>query len=288
MLDRRANLASALSVLGLVLGAYLGWARPAQLRWGATDAELSLAMPGDALSDRPTFLATRAITINATPEAIWPWLVQIGWGRAGFYGYDILENIASPRGMHSAERIIPELQQLAVGDPLPLSAAGGLVVNAVAPNRYLVWSGRTGRYPGAFTWALIPMDATHTRLVSRIQWSHHWTQPRELGMDLFTEFADHPAVRKVLQGVKGRAEGRVEPFVRQTVEFVVLLWALLAFLAALVLLVVRRLTWRAWSAALLAGTVWLLVWYAPPPLWVAVAASAIVAGVLVPRRAAGW
>ena len=207
-------------VVALVITAlYLRWARPAQMRWGATDAEVARAMPGDALSDRPTFLSTRAITIDATPEVIWPWLVQIGYGRAGFYGYDILENLGSPRGLKSADQIVPELQRLAVGDPLPLSAAGGLVVNAIAPNQYLVWSGTSGVYPGAFTWALYPIDAGHTRLVSRIQWSHHWSQPLMMGMDLFTEFTDHLAVRKILQGVKDRAEGRVESFARQTFEF---------------------------------------------------------------------
>jgi len=92
---------------GLVLGLYLFLARPSQLRWGATNAEVARAMPGDALSDHPTFLSTRAITIDAAPEVIWPWLVQLGYVRAGFYGYDILENLGSPRGMHSADRIVP-------------------------------------------------------------------------------------------------------------------------------------------------------------------------------------
>lgn len=282
--ERVRKAASALSVLALVLGAYMGWARPAQLRWGATDDETARAMPGDELSDHPTFLSTRAITINATPEAIWPWLVQLGWGRAGFYGYDIVENIGSPRGIHSAERIVPELQHLAVGDPLPLSVAGGLVVNAVTPDRFLVWAGSAGRYPGGFTWALYPMDALHTRLVSRIQWSHHWSQPLALGMDLFTEFADHVAVRKVLHGVKDRAEGRVESFAGQTGEFAVLVWSLLAFGVALGLLLLDAVSWRRWGNGLLAGAVWLVVWYGPLSLWLAVTANVVVLGALVGRR----
>jgi hypothetical protein len=256
------RLLSALRVALLIAVAYLLWARPAQMRWGATDAEVARAMPGDALSHRPTFLSTRAITIDATPEVIWPWLVQIGYGRAGFYGYDILENLVSPRGLKSADHIVPELQRLAVGDPLPLSAAGGLVVNAITPNQYLVWSGTSGVYPGAFTWALYPIDAGHTRLVSRIQWSHHWSQPLMMGMDLFTEFTDHLAVRKILQGVKDRAEGRVESFARQTFEFVVLVWALFTFFAALWLLLRGRLV-RPFLIASVAGVAWLIIWYAP-------------------------
>ncbi len=256
------RLLSATAVTAVVIGAYLLMARPFQLRWGATDAEVARAMPGDALSHRPTFLSTRAITIDAAPEVIWPWLVQLGYGRAGFYGYDILENLGSPRGLKSADHIVPELQRLAVGDPLPLSAAGGLVVNAIAPNQYLVWSGTSGTYPGAFTWALYPIDASHTRLVSRIQWSHHWSQPLMMGMDLFTEFTDHLAVRKILQGVKDRAEGRVESFARQTFEFAVLVWALFAFFAALWFVFRGRLA-RPFLIASVAGVAWLIIWYAP-------------------------
>ena len=85
------------TVVAPVFAAHLLVARPYQLRWGATNAEVARAMPGDALSSRPTFLSTRAITIDVTPEVIWPWLVQIGYGRAGFYGNDTIENLGSPR-----------------------------------------------------------------------------------------------------------------------------------------------------------------------------------------------
>ncbi len=281
---------SALSAAALVIAAYLQLARPSQLRWGATDTEVARAMPGDELSDQPTFLSTRAITIDATPEAIWPWLAQIGYGRAGFYGYDVLENLGSARGIRSADRIVPELQRIAVGDPLPLSAAGGLIINAVSPNRYLVWSGKEGRYPGAFTWALYPVDANHTRLVSRIQWSHHWTQPLVLFIDLFTEFTDHLAVRKILHGVKDRAERRVESFAWQTTEFAVLVWAMLAFFVALGLVLQGPLSRSRWSTALFAGLAWLVVWYAPIPVVAGVAVNLLVLWLLRPdrlRRAVG-
>ena len=278
------RLLSASAVIGLVLGAYLLLARPPQLRWGATDAEVARAMPGDALSDHPTFLSTRAITIEAAPEDIWPWLVQLGYGRAGFYGYDILENLGSPRGMHSADRILPALQRPVVGDPLPLSAAGGLIFNAIQPNEYLVWSGASGRFPGAFTWALYPVNATHTRLVSRIQWSHHWMQPLVLVMDLFTEFTDHLAVRKILRGIKDRTEGRVESFSWQTFEFAMLVWALFAFFASIWVVLRGPLSWPRWLSALLAGAAWLIVWYAPIPVALGTALNVLVCGVLFANR----
>lgn len=267
-------------MLTLVLGAYLVVARPSQLRWGATDAELQRDMPGDALSLQPSFLATRAITINATPEIIWPWLLQMGYGRAGFYGYDVIENLGSARGIRSAERIIPELQQLVVGDALPLSAAGGPVVNAIAPNRFIVWSGASGTYPGAFTWALYPVDASRTRLVSRIQWRHHWTQPLTFAMDVFTEFADHVAVRKVLEGVKDRAERRAESFTRTTMEFALLVWALVTYGVAIWLVLRRPATWRQWLVGVMAGVAWLVVRYAPIPVALSVAVNLVVVSML--------
>lgn len=93
------RLLAALALAGLVLIVYLLWARPYQLRWGATNDEVARPMPGDELDPTPTFLANRAITINGTPQEIWPWLLQMGYGRAGYYGYDILENLGSPRGI---------------------------------------------------------------------------------------------------------------------------------------------------------------------------------------------
>jgi hypothetical protein len=254
---------TTVALIGLLSALYLLLVRPYQLRWGATDAEVRRPMPGDGLSLHPTFLATRAITIEGTPADIWPWLVQMGYGRAGFYGYDILENLGSPRGIRSAEAIAPELQRIAVGDPLPLSAVARVVVHAMAPNNYLVWAGQSGAYPGAFTWALYPVDARHTRLVSRIQWSHHWAPPSALALDLFTEFTDFVAVRKILQGVKGRVEGRVEPMARQNIEFAIYVWSLVSPLVAIGMIFWRPLTWPRWLAALGAGLAWLIVWYAP-------------------------
>ena len=76
------------------------------LRWGATDAEVASTMPGDEIVPDPSFNATRALTIDAPPPQVWPWIVQLGTGRAGFYSYDLLDNGARP----SADRILPELQ----------------------------------------------------------------------------------------------------------------------------------------------------------------------------------
>lgn len=256
------------ALLATVLAAYLLWARPYQLRWGATDSEVKRSIPGDELHGKPTFLATRAITILGTPDEIWPWLVQMGYGRAGFYGYDILENLGSDRGIRSADRILPEFQGFTVGDEVPISPVARMVFHAIEPNQFLVWSGEEEELPGVFTWALYPIDENHTRLVSRIRWSYHWNEVSILALEFFTEFTDHIAVRKILQGVKDRVEGRVESMARQNVEFAIYLLLFMIFLFAVVLLLLRPLTRKTWLAGLAAGGAWLITWYAPTPIWI--------------------
>jgi hypothetical protein len=80
--------------------------------------------------------------------------VQIGYGRAGFYGYDLIENLGSPRGIRSARRIVPELQRLAAGDRVYMSAIAYLVAHSMAPNKFLIWAGDENPPGGAFTFAL--------------------------------------------------------------------------------------------------------------------------------------
>ena len=100
----------AAAAVGAVTG-YVRYVRPWQLTWGATSEEVSRPLPGDELVARPTFNATRAISIAAAPGRVWPWLLQVGLTRAGWYSYDILDNL----GRRSARRIVPELQGLAPG-----------------------------------------------------------------------------------------------------------------------------------------------------------------------------
>ena len=100
--------------------AYIRYIRPWQLAWGATPEEVTRRLPSDALVRKPTFDATRAITLDAPPEQVWPWLVQMGLTRAGWYSYDLLDNLGRP----SARRIVPELQGLAPGDIVPMSPDG--------------------------------------------------------------------------------------------------------------------------------------------------------------------
>ncbi len=196
------KLSVGLAALGAVsLGLYLRFVRPWQLRWGATDDEVARAMAGDEVVKHPTFNATRAVTIQARPEEIWPWLVQMGVTRAGWYSYDWLDNLGRP----SAQRIIPKLQQLAVGDVIPMSPDGkmGMRVKAFEANQWMLWWDNKGA--ATWCWGLSPLDESHTRLMTRVRMHYHWKSPALL-FDLLVEFTDIIMMRKCMLGIKQRAE----------------------------------------------------------------------------------
>jgi proline iminopeptidase len=125
-------------LLTAALGAYALVVRPRLLRWGATDDEVAGPFPGGEIipgAERGSATMTMAVTINAPPSAVWPWLVQMGYGRAGWYSWDHLDNLGHP----SAERIHPEWQQIALGDfliPMP-GGRGVWEVAALEPERFL-------------------------------------------------------------------------------------------------------------------------------------------------------
>jgi hypothetical protein len=100
---RRRHIAG--TTIGGGLAAYAFLARRRQLRWGATDQESEGSLPGDNLIANPGLTTTRAITVRASADRVWPWIAQLGQGRGGFYSYDFLENLVGC-DIHSAERIV--------------------------------------------------------------------------------------------------------------------------------------------------------------------------------------
>ena len=147
-------------LLAVGLLAYWAAARPRILRWGATDAELAMPLPGDDIVPDAPLVATRAITIDAPPSAVWPWLVQIGQHRAGFYSYTWLENIFGTH-MRNADRIVPEWQHIASGDRVWLHPRVSLEVLEVIPDSCLLLA-------EAWAFVLIPADGGRsTRFVVR-------------------------------------------------------------------------------------------------------------------------
>ena len=250
-------------VLALVifLGGYLLIYRPQQLRWGATDQEVVRAMPGDQIQSQPIFNTTRAVTIDARPEQIWPWLVQIGYGHAGWYGYDWIDN----DGLPSSDHIIPALQHLKVGDTISIRKGVNFMVVAIEPNHSLVWAS-----PGegwSMTLALYPVDASHTRLVWRQHAAYDWTTPY-IVPQLFSDGADLIAIRQNMLGIKTRAEGAGPP-APALVYTELALWvvAFLEFLVAEAGLVVRRDWLRPGLAVSATGLLTVGLLLIKPPLW---------------------
>jgi hypothetical protein len=280
------RLLAVMALSCLLAAIYLFVILPAQLHWGATPQEMARSMPGDDLVPSPDFLATRAVTIRGKPEEIWPWLAQMGYRRAGYYGYDLIENIGSERGIRSAVSVLPELQHPKTGDTLPISAVASMVFGQIEPWRYLIWQGSSVPSDGSFVWALYPIDESHTRLVNRARLHYHWNAWSLLAFDLFTEFGDPVAVPRILLGIKGRVEGRpAQPLAEEAAE--IMIWVLaLAECAAALLLVFRWHRWgRAWLLGFGSGLLFLFVLYAHAPIWIgAVIACAILGIMLITLR----
>lgn len=189
--------ATALGVYAVLLAATRPWHR----RWGATDEEVAMALPGDEISEGAA--ANHAITIDAPIEDVWPWLVQIGQDRAGFYSYSWLENLVGA-DIHNSDRIVPEWQFLTEGDRLRLASAKVygdrplLTISHLDPGRSFVLKGW-----GAFV--LNPIDRHTTRMIIRTH-----AVSRSGLMRLFEFFIGEPAhfimERGMLLGIKRRAE----------------------------------------------------------------------------------
>ena len=201
-------------------GAYALVGRPWQLHWGATAEEASTRLPGDELVPDATYVTTRGITVQAPAEAVWPWLVQMGQGRGGLYTYDRLEQIAG-LAIRSADHIVPELQQLAVGDTVNLAAVGGPKVALLDPGRALVlyetMDLRTGlpipsvpptQWAMDWTWAftLRPSRDGATRLVIRTRGAYRPHGLLAPVMVLLLEPVHFVMERGMLLGIKRRAE----------------------------------------------------------------------------------
>lgn len=185
---------------GVSVVVYLLWLRPWHLRWGATDEELERAMPGDELVTNPDLAATRGLAVDARPEEIWPWLVQIGYRRAGFYSYDRLDNA----GLPSAERVLPEYQNLKIGDKIPLDRVNRMDVVVFEPPRVMVWDLPEDRF--SWAWGLYPEGDGRTRLVTRVRMKYTWRFPVIIWYFMI-DAGDFMMMRKCMLGIKRRAEG---------------------------------------------------------------------------------
>jgi len=199
---------------------YLFALRPWHRRWGATDEELAAVLPGDALCPNATDQVTHAITIDAPPSRVWPWILQIGQDRGGFYSYSFLENLVGCE-MHNTSEIVPEWQNRAAGDtvwfatPRHFGGQARMVAAIVEPERSMVlvtpadWkrlqSGERGR---EITWAFVlaPEGQGKTRLIARSRGDAHPPLFKRAANYAFWEPAHFVMERKMLLTIKKLSE----------------------------------------------------------------------------------
>jgi hypothetical protein len=188
-----------------VLAALIYWAlvRPWHLRWGATDEEVAATLPGDENVARPDTDSTRAVTIHAPVRDVWPWLVQLGQHRGGFYSYSSLEDLVGCH-MRNADHIVLEWQSIAPGDQVYLHPKVALKVLQVEPQRTIVlerdWS-----------FHLRPIDERTTRLIVRSRGVYEMPDLRLPPFNfLYWRGVFEPGhfimERKMMLGIKERAE----------------------------------------------------------------------------------
>jgi hypothetical protein len=206
-LMRAAGSLAAMSIVGYL--AVCATTRSWHHRWGMTEDELRAALPADAPDRDPAFEVNHAITIDAPTPSVWPWLVQIGQDRGGFYSYDWLENLFG-LNIHNADRIHAEWQDRAEGDLVraaPIDWLGGAFgedigwrVTRVEPNRALVL-----HWWGAFV--LAPMPGEKTRLFVRSSISDPKVSVWAAALSFATFELPHFIMeRRMLMGIKARAE----------------------------------------------------------------------------------
>ena len=141
--------------------------RPRINAWGTTDEELRASLPLDERVQDPRFVQQLAVTIDATPDAIWPWIVQLGEPpRAGYYSFTSIEKLMG-LDVVNQERILPEFQEVHVGEALDKN--GTMVVQAVEPRHYMVLGppASVSEVQATWTFYLQPIDDHSTRLISR-------------------------------------------------------------------------------------------------------------------------
>jgi hypothetical protein len=188
--------------------------------YGSTPEERRMTLPGDDIVPDPQVVTNHAITIDAPPESVWPWLVQMGWHRAGWYTARWVDKLLFPANWPSANRIVPGLQEINLGDFIPDGAPEtkcGLIVERLEPQRALALRS-TSHLPASWrekhmatldwSWAFVltPIDrGRRTRFLFRSRWvtAPWWLT---LGGWLFIVPADFVMSRDMLRGVKQRAE----------------------------------------------------------------------------------
>jgi proline iminopeptidase len=197
--------------------------RPWYTRWGANREEASRPLPGDEYVPSPKSEMTLAVDVQAPPEQVWPWFVQIGCQRAGWYSYDLLDNAGIP----SASRLLPEHQRLEIGDVIKAMPTGefGFPVAAIQPKEWITLGGildtRTGEavkdpnqlpeayFAGDLTFYLEPLGEKATRAIFRQRLDWNPSALNTMAYRVFMEPISFVMARKMLLGIRARVENWV-------------------------------------------------------------------------------
>ncbi len=193
-------------VLGIsllvIVFVYLLFFHPWQMHWGATDAEVKGAMPGDEIVSRASFESTRAITIHAPAQAIYAWIIQMGAKRAGLYSYHVLDNA----GNASGESLIPDHQNMQAGDLTPISQdgkPGGMWVKYLKKDKWALWWAKNG--DTSWVWEIHPEEAGSARLITRVRVKYKLFSTA-IFFNLLIEIFDVLMMRQSMLGIKRLAE----------------------------------------------------------------------------------
>ena len=294
------KLAALALTLGALVSLYALVVRPWFLSWGSTEAEQTRVLPGDEIAPgaRST---TRAVTIAASADEVWPWVAQLGQDRAGFYSYEILEDLAGGE-MPRATQIVPDAQGWRSGDslwmypPAKVDGFGSAPLLALVPGRALAfgtwWAGSPHDRPPDGSWAFViePAGDESARLLVRTRGT---SAPSVLGRAFdrgFFEPAHFVMERRMMDGIRGLAEGRQAPS-RASERAEVLTWVGMAVVFVwAVVAVFRRKRWAVPLAVTGATAIaFQILTLAQPPALAGGVLLAVLAGSLLrgalPRRA---
>ncbi len=291
-----ARAGAILGGFGFLWLAFFAVVRPLYLSWGADSALQNAYLPGDRLLWQGAERETRAIAIDAPANAVWPWVAQIGQDRGGFYSYEVLENLAGCE-MKNLDYLVPALQRWEPDDKLwmyPKEKLGGLGNAPLAvyePGHALVfYTRRTGTAPtdspdGTWTFVVQPIDGANSRLVTRARARGSLSLLGAAFNRGIFEPVHFVMERKMMEGIKARAEGR--PISKLADDANVVLWIVTfaAFITSAILALAGRQARRRTVTFIAAGALFELLTLVQPSLWVGIPlVIALCLAVWLPRR----
>lgn len=208
--SRRIIISTAVVTACAASAAYWTIAVPRMRSWGTKPCDRQMPLPGDEVVSDPQWTMNLAVSVQAPPASIWPWLVQIGYQRGGLYSYDWLDRLFGILDRPSANQILPEFQHLQAGDVIPLGAGPDWPVASVDPGRSLVLAPVAPGVDISWAFKLDPLDTHTTRLITRVRakYARSWSSAL---IPIMLDPTAFLMTRKMLLGIKARAESNPPP-----------------------------------------------------------------------------